>query len=145
MRVSADSSRLDELGLTEKTLVIFTSDNGGFLGDRKDAGTVNLPLRAGKGHSYEGGVRVPTIVRWPGVTRPGSVCAEPISSIDYSPTLLEIAAAPGDKAHNASVDGISLPAAAERLGHAGRAEPIGTTALQPPGRGPLGAIRSGVC
>jgi arylsulfatase A-like enzyme len=101
-------AKLDELGLAEKTLVIFTSDNGGFLGDEKDDATVNTPLRAGKGHSYEGGTRVPTIVRWPGVIRPGVVSAEPISSIDYYPTLLEVAGASGDEAHNADVDGISL-------------------------------------
>jgi arylsulfatase A-like enzyme len=99
---------LDELGLAGKTLVLFTSDNGGFLGDEKDAATVNTPLRAGKGHSYEGGVRVSTIVRWPGVTRPGSVSAEPISSVDYYPTLLDVAETPGDEAHNAAVDGVSL-------------------------------------
>jgi arylsulfatase A-like enzyme len=101
-------AKLDELGLADKTLVIFTSDNGGFLGDEKDDATVNTPLRAGKGHSYEGGIRVPTIVRWPGVVTPGTVSAEPISSIDYYPTLLEVVGATGDPAHNAEVEGISL-------------------------------------
>lgn len=138
-------TRLDELGLTEKTLVIFTSDNGGFLGDRKDAGTVNFPLRAGKGHSYEGGVRVPTIVRWPGVTRPGSVSAEPISSIDYYPTLLEIAAAPGDKANRAEVDGISLvPLLRNASATLGRAALYWHYPHYSPQDGvPSGAIRSG--
>ena len=101
-------AKIDELGLTEKTLVIFTSDNGGFLGDEKDDATINTPLRAGKGHSYEGGIRVPTIVRWPGVTPAGRETAEPTSSIDFYPTLLAVAGAPGDEAHNAGVDGISL-------------------------------------
>jgi arylsulfatase A-like enzyme len=101
-------AKLDELGLTERTLVIFTSDNGGFLGDEKDDATINTPLRAGKGHSYEGGIRVPTIVRWPGVTPAGRETAEPTSSIDFYPTLLAAAGAPGDEAHNAGVDGISL-------------------------------------
>ncbi len=99
---------LDELGLAGKTLVLFTSDNGGFLGDEKDQATINTPLRAGKGHSYEGGTRVPTIVRWPGVTTPGGVSSEPISSVDFYPTLLEIAEASGVDAHNAHVDGKSV-------------------------------------
>src|SRR5581483_1750011 len=66
-------SRLTELGLSERTVIVFTSDNGGLL-----RSTTNVPLRAGKGSSYEGGVRVPTIVKWPGVTPPGSVCEEPV-------------------------------------------------------------------
>jgi arylsulfatase A-like enzyme len=100
--------KLDELGLRENTIVVFTSDNGGFLGDEKDDATVNTPLRAGKGHMYEGGIRVPTIVRWPGVTTAGSKSDEPISSVDYYPTLLEVTGASGDPAHNANVDGISI-------------------------------------
>jgi arylsulfatase A-like enzyme len=100
--------KLDELGLRENTLVIFTSDNGGFLGDEKDEATVNTPLRSGKGHMYEGGIRVPSIVRWPGVTPAGTESHEPISSVDYYPTLLEATGATGDPAHNANVDGISI-------------------------------------
>lgn len=106
--VGAILAKLEELNLTEKTLVIFTSDNGGFLGDEKDEATVNTPLRAGKGHSYEGGIRVPTIVRWPGVTGAGLVSSAPISTIDYYPTLLEIAGATGDPGHNAGLEGLSL-------------------------------------
>jgi arylsulfatase A-like enzyme len=101
-------TRLDELGLAENTLVIFTSDNGGFLGDEKDAATINLPLRAGKGHSYEGGIRVPTIVRWPGVTRAGTQSDEPISTVDFFPTLLSAAKTPDDPAHAAVADGVSI-------------------------------------
>jgi arylsulfatase A-like enzyme len=77
---------LDERGLTENTVVIFTSDNGGLL-----QSTSNLGLRAGKGSAYEGGVRVPLIVRWPGVTRAGSESAAPVITMDHYATLLEAA------------------------------------------------------
>jgi len=102
--------RLDRHGIAGNTLVIFTSDNGGPTqrNGRHDGFTENLPLRRGKGSAYEGGVRVPTIVRWPGVTQPGSVCDEPVSTIDYYPTLLEIASTSGNEPHNASVDGKSI-------------------------------------
>lgn len=78
--------QLDDLKIADNTLVIFTSDNGGLIG-----ATVNLGLRAGKGSSYEGGVRVPLIVKWPGVTKGGSVCETPVISVDYLPTMLEVA------------------------------------------------------
>ena len=102
--------RLDRHGIAGNTLVIFTSDNGGPTqrNGRHDGFTENLPLRRGKGSAYEGGVRVPTIVRWPGVTQPGSVCDEPVSTIDYYPTRLEIASTSGNEPHNASVDGKSI-------------------------------------
>ncbi len=78
--------KLDELKLSDHTIFVFTSDNGGLM-----RCTSNLPLRAGKGSVYEGGVRVPLIVKWPGVTQPGSVCDTPVISPDYYPTLLSIA------------------------------------------------------
>ena len=76
---------LDELELTNKTVVIFTSDNGGL---RVPRATHNAPLRSGKGYPYEGGIRVPVIVLWPGLTRPGSVSHAPVCSIDYLPTIV---------------------------------------------------------
>jgi arylsulfatase A len=95
---------LDELKLTERTLIIFTGDNGGL--DRQGRPTENAPLRSGKGYAYEGGIRVPWIVRWPGVTRPGSVSNEPISSIDLLPT---VAAALGTRPPaDRPIDGIDL-------------------------------------
>jgi arylsulfatase A len=102
--------RLDRHGIADNTLVVFTSDNGGLTQryGKHDGFTENIPLRRGKGSAYEGGVRVPTIVRWPGSTQAGSVCDEPVSTIDYYPTLLEIASAPGIEAHNTSVDGKSI-------------------------------------
>ncbi len=79
-------SALDECGLTGSTVVIFTSDNGGLLGK-----THNAPLRAGKGHPYEGGIRVPLIVRWPGVVKAATTSDEPVTSVDYFPTILAAA------------------------------------------------------
>ena len=79
-------AKLDELKLADNTIVIFTSDNGGVTGN-----TSNLPLRSGKGSPYEGGDRVPLIVKWPGVTKPGSVCNAPVSGVDFYPTLLALA------------------------------------------------------
>ncbi len=101
--------KIDELGIADHTAVIFFSDNGGYLSSNK-YGTVtdNSPLRSGKGSLYEGGVRVPLMVRWPGVTQPGSVCDQAVSSIDFYPSLLEMAGVSGDSQHNADVDGISL-------------------------------------
>jgi len=84
---------LRRLRLEDNTLVVFTADNGGVTSREwmNRPITSNLPLRAGKGHLYEGGIRVPTVARWPGVIRPGSVCHDPVLSIDYAPTLAELA------------------------------------------------------
>ena len=89
---------LDELGLAENTVVIFSSDNGGVGGYERDGvqgGSVtdNAPLRSGKGSLYEGGTRDPFVVRWPGVTKPGSTCDVPTIHVDVFPTFLEIAGA----------------------------------------------------
>lgn len=98
-------AKLDELGLSEDTVVIFTSDNGG-LATAEGSPTSNLPLRAGKGWLYEGGIRVPTIVRWPGVVAPSSTCETPIVSMDYYPTLLEaVGQTPVSEDH---LDGVSF-------------------------------------
>ncbi|MDE0622469.1 MAG: sulfatase [Bryobacterales bacterium] len=100
---------LDDLGVADDTLVILTSDNGGYV-NRFDEMQVtdNTPLRSGKGSLYEGGIRVPAIVRWPGVTQPGAESDVPISSIDYYRTILSVAGLPGDREHNRTVDGIDL-------------------------------------
>jgi arylsulfatase A len=79
-------AKLEELKISGNTVIIFTSDNGGLLGP-----TDNTPLRSGKGYPYEGGVRVPLIVHWPGITRAKSVSAVPVSSIDYFPTICQAA------------------------------------------------------
>ena len=84
---------LDRNGLAEKTIVVFTSDNGG-LSTSEGHPTSNVPLRAGKGWPYEGGVRVAWIVRAPGVAKAGSTCDTPVISVDFYPTLLELAGLP---------------------------------------------------
>lgn len=101
---------LKKHGLDEHTIIIFTSDNGGLTQryGKRDHFTENLPLRRGKGSAYEGGVRVPTIIHWPAVTKPGSICHEPIMSIDYYPTVLGMTKAAGDATHNSRVDGTNL-------------------------------------
>lgn len=81
---------LEQEGLADRTVVVFTSDNGG-LSTAEGHPTSNLPLRAGKGWVYEGGIRVPWIVSVPGVTKPGSTCDMAVLSTDLFPTLLELA------------------------------------------------------
>ena len=81
---------LEEAGVADRTVVFFTSDNGG-LSTAEGSPTSNLPLRAGKGWMYEGGVRVPLLVRWPGHTKPGTVVDDYIISTDYYPTILDMA------------------------------------------------------
>jgi arylsulfatase A-like enzyme len=77
---------LDELKLSDRTIVIFTSDNGGRITQKT---TTNVPLRYGKASAYEGGVRVPLIVRWPGVTTAGSTSDVPVITMDLFSTLVE--------------------------------------------------------
>ena len=93
--------KLDELRITEKTMVIFLSDNGGV-----DREFDNAPLRYGKGSAYEGGIRVPLIIRWPNNINPGSVSNVPVHIIDFFPTLVELAG--GKIRDNAILDGLSL-------------------------------------
>ena len=82
---------LEERDLADSTAIFFTSDNGGLSTlARRNAPTCNLPLRAGKGWCYEGGIRVPLIVRVPGVTEPGSTSHQPVTSMDFYPTILEM-------------------------------------------------------
>ena len=100
---------LEDLGIADNTVVVLTSDNGGYVNayDGMQV-TDNSPLRSGKGSLYEGGIRVPAIIRWPGVTAPGSVADTPISSVDYYRTILSIAGLEGDRRYNRTVDGIDL-------------------------------------
>jgi len=102
-------AKLDELKIADRTVVLLTSDNGGFINKhRGETVTNNEPLRSGKGSLWEGGVRVPLMVRWPGVTRGGTTCTEPVVSTDFYPTILEMAALEGNAEHNTNVDGVSL-------------------------------------
>lgn len=101
-------AQLERLDLDDETVVIFTSDNGGLVLDRSEWGPVtsNAPLRAGKGSPYEGGVRVPLVIRWPGVTEAGRVIDVPVISADFYLTLAEIARISSAPTRN--VDGQSL-------------------------------------
>jgi uncharacterized sulfatase len=93
--------KLDELKIADKTIVIFFGDNGGL---EKDAS--QTPLRSGKANLYEGGIREPLIVRWPGVVKPGSTCSEPVTSVDFFPTFMEIVGVE-DKIKK-PIDGVSI-------------------------------------
>jgi arylsulfatase A-like enzyme len=118
------------------------SDNGGLVyeGSRKEAVTSNAPLRAGKGHLYEGGIREPMMIRWPGVTQAGRICDVPVSSIDFFPTILEMAGAPAP----AGIDGASL-ASVLRGGTAPRREALFWHYPHYSNQGgvPSGAVRAG--
>jgi len=92
---------LDELGLTDNTIVLFFSDNGGY-GPATDMD----PLKGYKGTYYEGGIRVPFFVKWPGVVAPGSTSSEPIIGVDLYPTLIEMTGAALPEGQ--SLDGQSL-------------------------------------
>jgi arylsulfatase A-like enzyme len=96
---------VDRSGAAGRTMIVFFSDNGGlrYEGLSKNAVTGNAPLRAGKGHLYEGGIREPLIVRYPKSVKPGSVIETPVSSVDFYPTFCaEAGVKPGD------VDGVDL-------------------------------------
>lgn len=101
---------LEDLGLAANTMVIFSSDNGGVGGYEREglkAGDItdNTPLRSGKGSLYEGGIRVPLVVSWPGVVPAGGACDLPTIHVDLYPTFLELAGAP---APQQILDGESL-------------------------------------
>ncbi|MCP5114226.1 MAG: sulfatase-like hydrolase/transferase, partial [bacterium] len=97
-------ARLRVLGLERDTIIIFTSDNGGMSAanfwnpsrvippEERDTAysTSNLPLRGAKGWLYEGGIRVPLIIKWPGRGQIGSICREPVIGTDYYPTVLDM-------------------------------------------------------
>jgi len=100
--------KLDELKIADDTIIIFMSDNGGNMYNEVEGTTPtnNYPLRGGKGNIYEGGSHVPCIIAWPGVVRPATKCDELISSVDFYPTMLEMAGI--DKKDGQLFDGISI-------------------------------------
>ena len=113
--LEADAAALDRLGLADNTVVFFMSDNGG-LSTAEGAPTSNLPLRAGKGWLYEGGIREPMIVKWPGVIKPGSTSSTPVISTDFYPTILEMAGLPARPQQH--VDGVSMVPLVKQTGSA---------------------------
>lgn len=98
-------AKLEELGISDNTIIIFVSDNGGMsaanFGNPEKVitkemvnsqfSTSNLPLRGGKGWLYEGGIRVPMIIKWPGHGMKGTICEAPVISVDFYPTILKMA------------------------------------------------------
>jgi arylsulfatase A-like enzyme len=97
--------KIKELDVADHTAVILMSDNGG-LSTSEGLPTSNLPLRGGKGWLYEGGIREPFMIRWPGVTKPGSTCDVPVISMDFYPTMLDMAGLPLKRQQH--LDGVSL-------------------------------------
>ncbi len=94
-------TELDNLALADNTIVIFYSDNG-----ETTEATTNLPLREGKGFLYEGGIRVPLMIKWPGKIRPGTHCDVPVISDDIYPTIMQMAGKGTKPAKD--IDGVSL-------------------------------------
>jgi arylsulfatase A len=131
---------LARLGLDRRTIVLFTSDNGG-----EDRVTSNAPLRAGKSTLYEGGIREPLVIRWPGVVPPGSVCETPVWCLDFYPTLLDAAGLAPDPSQ--PLDGLSLlPLLKNPTAHLARDEFYWHYPLEKPhflGGRSSGAIRQG--
>ncbi len=93
MAVGKILGELNDKGIADNTVVIFFSDNGG-LSTSEGIPTANTPLRAGKGWLYEGGIREPAIIKWPGTIKPGMVSDATITSMDFYPTILEMTGQP---------------------------------------------------
>ena len=132
--------KLDKLGLASKTVLIFTSDNGG-----ESSVTSNAPLRGGKSTLYEGGIREPLIIRRPGVVKAGSVCDTPTGNVDFYPTFLQFAGYRADPRQY--LDGVSiLPLLKNPRAKLGREELYWHYPLKKPhflGGRSSGAIRQG--
>ena len=130
--------KLDELKLSKRTVVFFFSDNGGYLG-----ATSNVPLRKGKGYSYEGGHREPLIVSYPGRVPSESVCHVPVVSTDFYPTILDLAGLPAKPKQH--VDGVSFASLLKDPGGKLDREAIywHYPHYSPQGGTPSGAIRLG--
>ncbi len=136
--------------LDKNTIIFFMSDNGGLaISGRLGNKEANYPLSYGKGSTHEGGIRVPMIVTWPGVTPPSSVCSTPVIIEDFFPTILEIA---GTKQQNITqtVDGISLVPNLRGNASSNAQRPllfhlpnIWGEGHTPPGYGPATAMRVG--
>lgn len=103
-------TNVERHGLTNKTIVLFMSDNGGLSAHARGgtAHTHNRPLSSGKGSNHEGGIRVPMLVKWPGVTQPSSVCSDAVIIEDFFPSILEMAGINPPKPIGGMIDGRSF-------------------------------------
>lgn len=101
-------NQLKKLGIEDNTIVVLASDHGGLSsrGGKREVATSNRPLRAGKGHLYEGGLRIPFMIRWPGQVKPGTQITTPVITLDLMPTLTGMAGIPLPKL--AGTDGMNL-------------------------------------
>src|SRR5258706_1911299 len=132
-------AKLDELKLADNTVLIFMSDNGG-----GRTVTDNSPLRGGKSYLYQGGERVPCIVRWPGKIKPGQVCEEPMITLDLYPTFMDLASIKPDGQQ--VIDGKSLLPLFKGAKHLKRDTLYWHYPMEKPhflGGGSAGAIRRG--
>ncbi|WP_169974619.1 sulfatase [Tautonia rosea] len=137
---------LDRLGIAEHTLVVIVSDNGGYINDYRGVPvTTNYPLRSGKGSLYEGGIRVPLIIRLPGSESIGEVIDDPVTVMDLFPTILDVAGVSMEPDQTEALDGTSLVPLLDD-------EPVNWTGHDAlywhfphdyPTTTPVGAIRSG--
>jgi uncharacterized sulfatase len=129
--------KLNELKIANKTIVIFFSDNGGL-----ERVSKQTPLRSGKANLYEGGIRVPLIVRWPGVVKAGNICSEPVISVDFFPTFVEILGVQFKQSN--PIDGVSLlPLLTQRDAFSRQAIYWHYPHYHSAGISPCGAVRSG--
>lgn len=140
---------LRERGIEQNTIVIFMSDNGGLAawGRGGKANTHNRPLRSGKGSPFEGGIRVPMIVEWPGQTDENTMCSVPVIVQDWMPTILEMAQVPSYKTVQ-TIEGQSIVPLIKGAGSMHRKRPLvwhfpNKWDAEGDGIGPYSAIRSG--
>lgn len=133
------AKELKAAGVEDNTIVIFTADNGGLANN--SAPTSNLPLKGGKGWLYEGGIREPMFVVWPGTTNPRSICAEPVVTTDFYETIIEMT---GIAQPEQETDGESLvPLLKQETGFARQSICWHYPHYSPQGGKPSSAIRSG--
>jgi arylsulfatase A-like enzyme len=103
-------ANIDRHGLSDQTVVLFLSDNGGLSAHGRGGSphTHNKPLSSGKGSAHEGGIRVPMIVKWPGITKAGEVCRQYVIVEDFFPSILEIAGVKPGQPWKRGIDGVSF-------------------------------------
>jgi arylsulfatase A-like enzyme len=143
-------ANVDRHGLSQQTVVLFMSDNGGLSAHGRGGNphTHNKPLSSGKGSAHEGGIRVPMIVKWPGVTRSGSVCHQYVIVEDFFPTILEIAGVKAGQQREGVIDGVSFVPLLRQEGNDSRNRSLfwhfpNHWGPKGPGIGPSSTIRRG--